>query len=113
MGSKTRLSTLLAGGATFAALILAAGGGGGGEVGGADTSEITVAKGGPASGSVLISNWPGYVDPKSTIADFDQQTGLNTTYKEDVNDNNTFFNKLKPRLDQGSSGGRSLFVVTD
>ena len=93
---------------------LAACGGDSGSVGGAHAG-TTVAQGGKPSGSVLISNWPGYVDPGSngTIAQFDQQTGLNTTYKEDINDNVVFFNKLKPQLDQGSSGGRSLFVVTD
>jgi spermidine/putrescine transport system substrate-binding protein len=76
---------------------------------------VTVAKGGQPSGSVLISNWPGYVDPGAdgTIAQFDEQTGVTTDYKEDVNDNVVFFNKLKPQLDQGSSGGRSLIVVTD
>ena len=106
---------VVAGLALVAAVVLAACGGGGGGVGGADTSEITVAKGGPASGSVLISNWPGYVDPGAdgTIAQFQEQTGIKTTYKDDVNDNVVFFNKLKPQLDQGSSGGRSLFVVTD
>jgi spermidine/putrescine transport system substrate-binding protein len=115
VSGKRRFGALIAaGGALTAAVVLAACGGGGG-VGGADTSGITVAKGGPASGSVLISNWPGYVDPgpDGTIAQFQQKTGIKTTYKDDVNDNNTFFNKLKPELDQGSSGGRSLFVVTD
>ncbi len=34
-------------------------------------------------------------------------------YIEDVNDNNEFFGKLQPQLDQGESGGRSIFVVTD
>jgi spermidine/putrescine transport system substrate-binding protein len=34
-------------------------------------------------------------------------------YIEDISDNVVFFNKLKPQLDQGSSGDRSLFVVTD
>jgi spermidine/putrescine transport system substrate-binding protein len=113
--SKRRSRALVAaGGALAAAVILGACGGGGG-VGGADTSNITVAKGGKASGSVLISNWPGYVDPgaNGTVAQFEQQTGIKTDYKEDVNDNVVFFNKLKPQLDQGSSGGRSLFVVTD
>jgi spermidine/putrescine transport system substrate-binding protein len=98
-----------------AVVIAACGGDDDGGVGGGDTSDVTVAKGGPASGSVLISNWPGYVDPGAdgTIAQFEQQTGVQTEYKEDVNDNVVFFNKLKPQLDQGSSGGRSLFVVTD
>ena len=115
MIGKRRFGALIgAGAALVAALVLAACGGGGG-VGGADTSKITVAKGGPASGSVLISNWPGYVDPgpDGTVAQFEQQTGIKTDYKDDVSDNVVFFNKLKPQLDQGSSGGRSLFVVTD
>jgi spermidine/putrescine transport system substrate-binding protein len=115
--SKKRFRALIAaGGALAAAVVLAAcGGDDDGGVGGADTSEVTVAKGGTPTGSVLISNWPGYVDPGAdgTIPQFEQQTGVQTEYKEDVNDNVVFFNKLKPQLDQGSSGGRSLFVVTD
>src|SRR4051794_34650999 len=94
-------------------LALAACGGGGGEVGGAASGTVPTAQGGTPSGSVLISNWPGYVDPKSTVADFEAQTGVKTDYKDDINSNTVFFNKLKPELDQGSSGGRSLFVVTD
>jgi spermidine/putrescine transport system substrate-binding protein len=88
---------------------------GGDDVGGGDSNEATVAEGGTPSGQVLISNWPGYVDPGAdgTVAQFEQQSGVQTEYKEDVNDNVVFFNKLKPQLDQGSSGGRSLFVVTD
>jgi spermidine/putrescine transport system substrate-binding protein len=112
--STKRLTGLAA---AIAALALALGlaACGGDDVGGGDTNEVTVAAGGTPSGSVLISNWPGYIDPgaNGTVAEFDQETGLKTDYKEDVNDNVTFFNKLKPQLDQGSSGGRSLFVVTD
>jgi spermidine/putrescine transport system substrate-binding protein len=114
--SKKRFRALVAAGAALAtAVVIAACGGDGDNVGGANEADVTVAKGGPASGSVLISNWPGYVDPgpDGTIPQFEQQSGVDTTYKEDVNDNVTFFNKLKPQLDQGSSGGRSLFVVTD
>jgi spermidine/putrescine transport system substrate-binding protein len=117
VSSKRRFQALIAaGGALAVAIVLAAcGGDDDGGVGGADTSEVTVAKGGQASGEVLISNWPGYVDPGAdgTIPQFEQQSGLQVEYKEDVNDNVVFFNKLKPQLDQGSSGGRSLFVVTD
>lgn len=88
---------------------------GGDDVGGGGGGEVPVAEGGKASGDVLISNWPGYVAPgdSGTIAQFEQQTGVDTEYKDDVSDNVIFFNKLKPQLDQGDSGGRSLFVVTD
>jgi len=112
--SKRKFRALIAaGGALAAALVLAACGGD--DVGGGDTADVTVAKGGTPTGSVLISNWPGYVDPGAdgTIPQFEQQAGVQTEYKEDVSDNVVFFNKLKPQLDQGSSGGRSLFVVTD
>ena len=99
----------------LAALAIAACGGDDDGVGGAEETDAQVAQGGPPSGKVLISNWPGYVDPgaNGTIRQFEQQSGVQTEYKEDVNDNVVFFNKLKPQLDQGSSGGRSLFVVTD
>ena len=64
MISKRRLRWLLAaGGALAATIVLAACGGDDDAVGGGDTADVTVAKGGPPSGEVLISNWPGYVDP--------------------------------------------------
>jgi spermidine/putrescine transport system substrate-binding protein len=114
---KQRAKVLGLGAAALAAAVVlaACGGDDDGGVGGGDTADVTVAKGGTASGEVLISNWPGYVDPgpDGTIPQFEQQSGVQTEYKEDVNDNVVFFNKLKPQLDQGSSGGRSLFVVTD
>jgi spermidine/putrescine transport system substrate-binding protein len=112
---KVRLAGLAAGiAAIVTALGLAACGGGGGEVGGANAG-TTVAQGGTPQGSILISNWPGYIDPGSngTVASFEKATGVKTTYKDDISDNDVFFNKLKPELAQGSSGGRSLFVVTD
>jgi spermidine/putrescine transport system substrate-binding protein len=112
---KRRLGALVAAGAALAAAVVLAACGGGGGVGGGNSGDITVAKGGPASGSVLISNWPGYIDPgaNGSVARFENETGIKVDYKDDVSDNNVFFNKLKPELDQGSSGGRSLFVVTD
>jgi spermidine/putrescine transport system substrate-binding protein len=108
----TKLGIAIA--ALAVALGIAACGGDDG-VGSGSSADAPVAEGGEATGDVLISNWPGYVDPGSdgTIAQFDEQTGLSTEYKEDVNSNVVFFNRLKPQLDQGSSGGRSLFVVTD
>src|SRR5215204_184067 len=113
---KQRANALVVGAVVLAVAVgFAACGGDDDGVGGGDTADVTVAKGGPPSGDVLISNWPGYVDPgpNGTIPQFEQESGLQVEYKEDVNDNVTFFNKLKPQLDQGSSGGRSLFVVTD
>ncbi len=83
--------------------------------GGGNGGEVTTAKGGPAKGSLTISNWPGYIDPgpKGTVAEFEGKTGVSVDYIEDINSNDGFFGKLQPQLEQGESGGRSIFVVAD
>lgn len=88
---------------------------GGGTVGGGNTGEATTAKGGKASGSLTISNWPGYIAPgkNGTIAEFEKKTGIKVDYLEDINENDAFFGKMQPLLEQGESGGRSIFVVAD
>jgi spermidine/putrescine transport system substrate-binding protein len=114
-GVRTRRAPLAVASAV-AALALALGatacgddtvGGGGGEV--------TTAEAGPVEGKLTISNWPGYIDPgkNGTVAEFEDETGVKVDYIEDVNENEGFFGKLRPQLQQGQSGGRSLFVVTD
>jgi len=65
-----------------------------------------------ASGELFVSNWPFYIDSKS-LPEFEQESGLTVEYKEDVNDNNSIFAKLQPRLQNGESEGRDIIVVTD
>ena len=94
-----------------AALFLAACGsdlGGGGREGDVTTAEAE----GKASGDLVISNWPFYID-KETVPQFEDETGLKVKYTEDVNDNNEFFSKLQPNLQEGDSAGRDIVVVTD
>jgi spermidine/putrescine transport system substrate-binding protein len=88
---------------------------GGDTVGGGSNGDVTTAKGGPAKGKLTISNWPGYIDPgpKGTVAEFEDKTGVNVDYIEDINSNDGFFGKLQPQLEQGESGGRDIFVVAD
>ena len=87
----------------------------GGVIGGPGSAEVGFAEGGEASGELTISNWPGYIDPgqENSLSDFRDQTGIKVEYIEDVNDNAQFFGKMQPLLDQGQSGNRSIFVVTD
>jgi spermidine/putrescine transport system substrate-binding protein len=65
-----------------------------------------------ASGDLTISNWPLYID-KKTVPDFEKATGIDVEYKEDINSNEEFFNKLQPQLTNGESGGRSIMVLAD
>jgi spermidine/putrescine transport system substrate-binding protein len=110
--SRSVLVALLA---LVATVAIAACGGDGDSVGGGSDSGTEVAKSGPVKGELTISNWPGYMDKGSnnTVAKFEDESGVKVDYKEDVNDNADFFGKLQPLLEDGNSGGRSIFVVTD
>src|SRR5215213_3141774 len=88
---------------------------GGDSVGGKTDSAAETAKAGEVTGDFTMSNWVGYMDEGdgNTIDEFKQETGVNMTYNEDVNDNDEFFGKMQPLLDKGESGGRDIMVVTD
>lgn len=65
-----------------------------------------------ATGNLVISNWPLYID-KKTVPNFEKATGISVEYKEDINSNEEFFNKVQPQLTNGESGGRSIMVLAD
>jgi len=62
--------------------------------------------------SLSISNWPYYIDA-DTIADFQDATGISTSYTQDINDNNEFFAKINEPLSRGQNIGRDIVVLTD
>jgi spermidine/putrescine transport system substrate-binding protein len=100
--------------AAVLALTLTACGGGGTVAGGRDT--VTTADvSGSVKGTLTISQWPFYIDPgkNGTVAQFENDMGVNVNYIEDINDNNQFFGKIQPLLDQGQSGGRSMITLSD
>jgi spermidine/putrescine transport system substrate-binding protein len=113
--TSQRLRILVAAALTLAAAVLVAACGGDDDVGGGSAGEVQVAQGGEATGELRISNWEGYIDPDpdGTKAEFEDETGVTVDYTADVNDNVTFFGKLRPLLEQGQSGGRDIVVVTD
>jgi spermidine/putrescine transport system substrate-binding protein len=61
---------------------------------------------------VVFSNWPLYIDRK-VIRDFERESGAELGYREDVNDNNEFFGKVRQPLQQGDGIGRDLVALTD
>ena len=68
--------------------------------------------------TLTFSNWIGYIDPikkpDSSLQKFEKQTGITVDYKNgDVNDNETFFAKVSPQLQDCKPTGRDVFVVTD
>jgi spermidine/putrescine transport system substrate-binding protein len=114
-------------GALGGGVLLASGGalGGGllaacGTPGTEQTAESCVSEDLSASERVVVfSNWPLYIDvddatgSRPTLEAFTEQTGIQVTYNEDVNDNNEFFGKVRNQLAACEPTGRDLFVLTD
>ncbi len=68
--------------------------------------------------TLTFSNWIGYIDPikkkNSSLSRFEDETGITVDYKNgDVNDNEQFFAKVSPQLQDCRSTDRDVFVVTD
>jgi spermidine/putrescine transport system substrate-binding protein len=99
--------------ATLALGLAACGGGNSIEGGTGEEKEAAKVKlEGEPSGELTISNWPLYID-KGTVSAFEKATGVKVNYKEDINSNEEFFNKMQPLLARGESGDRSIFVLAD
>ncbi len=77
--------------------------------------EAAVVREGPVQGSMTVAQWPLYIDPgkKGTVAEFERDSGVNVKYVEEINDNVEFFGKMRPQLERGDSGDRSLITVSD
>jgi spermidine/putrescine transport system substrate-binding protein len=74
-------------------------------------TETTSTQAGPASGTLRISNWPLYM-ADGFVADFQKATGLTVDYKEDFNDNEQWFAKVKEPLSRKQDIGADLAVPT-
>ena len=65
------------------------------------------------------ANWTAYLDVDDatkthpTLEAFQKATGITVNYSEDIDDNNTYFNKIAPQLREKQAIGRDLFVFTD
>ncbi|KAA0096096.1 spermidine/putrescine ABC transporter substrate-binding protein [Mycolicibacterium sp. P1-18] len=66
---------------------------------------------GPATGSLRISNWPLYM-ADGFVAEFQKASGLTVDYKEDFNDNEQWFAKVKEPLSRKQDIGADLVVPT-
>jgi spermidine/putrescine transport system substrate-binding protein len=66
---------------------------------------------GPASGTLRISNWPLYM-ADGFVAGFQTASGITVDYKEDFNDNEEWFAKVKEPLSRKQDIGSDLAVPT-
>lgn len=67
---------------------------------------------------VNFSNWPLYIDTNDkgqhpTLRAFEKKTGIKVNYVEEINDNGSFFAKIRPQLSAGQPTGSDIVVFTD
>jgi spermidine/putrescine transport system substrate-binding protein len=90
--------------------LLAACGGTSKKAGGSTTSH-QLAK------TLHFSNWTLYIDKTGnkhpSLDQFQKKYGVHVDYREDINDNASFFSKIQPALSRGQSTGRDIIVMTD
>ena len=74
--------------------------------------------GGEPSGELNFTNWPLYIDEdeegnRPTLDQFEEETGIEVTYSEAIQDNTSFFATIQPQLEAGQDPGHDIIVVTD
>ncbi|MEP6843319.1 MAG: spermidine/putrescine ABC transporter substrate-binding protein [Pseudolysinimonas sp.] len=68
---------------------------------------------------MIWANWPLYLDTTDgtgahpTLDAFTKKTGIKVDYREDIDDNNTYYAKVKDQLSLGKDIGADLVVLTD
>ncbi|BBY16139.1 polyamine ABC transporter substrate-binding protein [Mycolicibacterium litorale] len=76
------------------------------------SGQTTTDDGGPASGTLRISNWPLYM-ADGFVAAFQTAAGITVDYKEDFNDNEEWFAKVKEPLSRKQDIGADLVIPTE
>ena len=73
----------------------------------------------PLALELSIAQWPLYINPGNkgadspTIVAFEQETGIDVTYRENINDNAAFFGKLVPQMGADQDPGYDLITLSD
>jgi spermidine/putrescine transport system substrate-binding protein len=89
-----------------------------GDVGGSAAPSVEAVGGGEPEGELQFANWPLYIDQDDdgnspTIQQFEEQTDIDVTYTEAIEDNTSFFGTIQPALAAGEDTGYDIIVMTD
>jgi spermidine/putrescine transport system substrate-binding protein len=71
----------------------------------------------PETTTLNYANWPYYIDVSHgkhpSLDQFKDQTGITVNYDEPINDNTSFFTKIRPDLQAGNYIGWDVIVLTN
>jgi spermidine/putrescine transport system substrate-binding protein len=79
---------------------------------GGDDDDDSASGGGGGGSTLRVSNWPFYIS-EDFVANFEKDSGLSVSYKEDFNDNEEWFAKVKDSLDAGQDIGTDLVIPSE
>lgn len=87
-----------------------------GAIGAASSVSLTACA--PTGESLVWSNWALYIDEDDngdypTLDRFEDQSGISVTYQVDVDDNNTYYAKVKDQLELNQDIGADTVCLTD
>ena len=107
-------------GFSLASLLAACGSDEGGTTGQSATPQDVFS--GEPGDTLNFANWPAYMDQAKdkdgnvyhpSLRVFQQRTGIEVNYSDEINDNAEFFGKIQPLLAGGDDPGRDLIVITN
>lgn len=72
----------------------------------------------PVAGELRVAQWPLYIDRakggrRPTLEAFEDKYGIDVDYRETIADNQLFFAKVAPQLEQGRDTGWDLIALSD
>jgi spermidine/putrescine transport system substrate-binding protein len=81
-------------------------------------SAVSLSACAPAGESLIWANWSSYIDEDAdgnypTLDRFESKSGIQVSYQVDVDDNNTYYAKVKDQLALGQDIGADLVCLTD
>jgi len=87
-----------------------------GTIGAASALSLTACA--PSGDSIVWANWAAYLDEDEegnypTLDRFEDESGMRVSYQIDVDDNNTFYAKVKDQLALGQDIGADTVCLTD
>ena len=121
VGSLSRRNVLRGGAVAGVGLGLAACGTGDSDDASSDASpSLSPAEDNSADDPTLnFANWTLYIDltddgsTSPTLQEFEEQSGIDVEYSEDIEDNNTYFGRVQGQLANGQDIGQDIIVFTD
>jgi spermidine/putrescine transport system substrate-binding protein len=90
-----------------------------GAIGAASAATLTAcAPSGGGADSIIWANWAAYIDEDEdgnypTLDRFEDESGIRVSYQIDVDDNNTYYAKVKDQLALGQDIGADVVCLTD